>query len=157
MNYIIVIIFVIHERNHKKERFQWCPLPRYVMVYQMNRKWTSRRNPWKHQNKTKIPAKIEAGIRVNRNHIIMILDNYNAACLAIFVGHNLGLQLNLVKNPKLWKCIVFSNIWVFWKQSIVKPKFCLEAKFWKWTSGYIMSFHYCKRSFLPCTWVVFSY
>ena len=65
-----------------------------------------------------------------RNHII------SPACLAIvFVGHNLGLQLNLVKNPKLWKCIVFSNIWVFWKQSIVKPKFCLETKFWKWTSG----------------------
>ena len=68
------------------------------------------------------------------------------------------MQLNVFKNPKLWKCIVFSNIWVFWKQSILKPNFCLETLFGKWTSGYLpMPFQHCKRPFLPCIWTLWIF
>ena len=82
-----------------------------------------------------------------RNHIIMILVNYNTACLAILVEHNLRMQLNVFKNPKLWKCMVFSNVWVFLKAE--KAKFLLINQVLKMDFRLIIPFQHCKRPFLP--------
>ena len=80
-----------------KERFQWCE------CISDEPQWNPIRNPWKHQNERKISGKFEVGIRIGITWFIMILVNYNTACLAmIFVGHNLRMQLNVLKNPKLW-------------------------------------------------------
>ena len=50
------------------------------------------------------------------------------------------MQLNVLKNPKLWICILFFPTFGVWKQSIVKPKLFLETKFWKWISGTLWLF-----------------
>ena len=85
-----------------------------------------------------------------RNHIIMILVNHNKPGMSCNNIHGTWFRnaVECFKKRKLWKCIVFSNIWVFWTQSILKPDFCLENNFWNWTSGYLCLSSTAKRSFL---------
>ena len=110
----------------------------------MNRKWTPRRSPWKQQNETKILGKIEAGIRIEITWFIMILVIYNTACLAM--GHN--WMFSKIRNYE--NVLFFLTFGVFWKQSIVKPKFCLfRNQVWKMDFRLITSFQHCKGPFLP--------